>query len=224
MKKSFKRFISTLLSFVMMLTLCVPAIATDTMESDIEAEIEAKIQARKAEIFNEVYQQLEAQNALSHMSAYEKILAPEIEMSVLAEYGISTYDAKYTAPYGGLVAYTIDGVDFGITYLDQMNSYYYILDTNSFHASDIIASILGYIPVIGGVFSAIFSLASIVNARALSSIKSCQGYAKIINTHDRYNGTDSSVVTGWTGHPIMIIPTGSTNVYATVFQENNPFE
>ena len=55
----------------------------------MQSQIEIEIQAEKERVFSEVYRQLEIQNAVSHMSIYEEILGPEIEMSVLAS--VDTY-------------------------------------------------------------------------------------------------------------------------------------
>lgn len=90
------------------------------------------------------------------MAIYEEILGPEIEMSIMAKHGISLCDANYYAPYGGVVTYTKSDCDVAITYLDYDNSYYYVLDHYSFKVSSIIQALMGYIPVVGGIFSGIF--------------------------------------------------------------------
>lgn len=107
------------LSACMCLSLCTSVFAA---ESNMQSQIEIEIQAEKERVFSEVYRQLEIQNAVSHMSIYEEILGPEIEMSVLAKHGIGTYNANYSAPYGGVVTYTKYNCDVSITYLDYNNS------------------------------------------------------------------------------------------------------
>ena len=215
-----KRVIALFLSACMCLSLCTSVFAA---EANMQSQIEIEIQAEKERVFSEVYRQLEIQNAISHMSIYEEILGPEIEMSVLAKHGIGTYNANYSAPYGGVVTYTKYNCDVSITYLDYDNSYYYILDKYSFKVSSVIQAILGYVPVVGGIFSGIFSITSFVDAAACNSIKNSQGFAMIMNVYNRSDTTTSSVVSGWDNHPTMIIPSGSTNAYANSFPRHNPF-
>ena len=83
---------------------------------------------------------------------------------------------------------------------------------------------MGYIPGVGGIFSGIFSLQSIVDSTACTSIKNCQGYAQIMNVYNRSDSTTSSVVSGWRNHSTMIIPSDATNSYANLFPQHNPFE
>ena len=130
-----KRVIALDLSACMCLSLCTSVFAA---ESNMQSQIEIEIQAEKERVFSEVYRQLEIQNAVSHMSIYEEILGPEIEMSVLAKHGIGTYNANYSVPYGGVVTYTKYNCDVSITYLDYNNSYYCILDKYSFKVSSVI--------------------------------------------------------------------------------------
>lgn len=216
-----KRLTAIFLSLCMCLSLCTSTFAAS---SSTQSQIEAEIQSEKNRVFSEVYRQLEAQNALSHMAIYEEILGPEIEMSVMAKHGISLCDANYYAPYGGVVTYTKSDCDVAITYLDYDNSYYYVLDHYSFKVSSIIQALMGYIPGVGGIFSGIFSLQSIVDSTACTSIKNCQGYAQIMNVYNRNDSSTSSFVSGWRNHSTMIIPSGATNSYANLFPQHNPFE
>lgn len=74
-----KRLTAIFLSLCMCLSLCTSTFAAS---SSMQSQIEAEIQSEKNRVFSEVYRQLEAQNALSHMAIYEEILGSEIEMSI----------------------------------------------------------------------------------------------------------------------------------------------
>lgn len=223
MKKIFCLLLTFMLSFGMVgnVFAASPNIEQDKMgqiENDVKNEIEI---ARK-----EIYKQLEQQDALILMKVYEDIIYPQIEEQIRDEYKEEITPSRvsrasrtsYYAPNGGMVTYLhpISGykpTEVAVTCFDRDDSYDYILNQySSFTVSDIIYSVLGYIPGVGDVSSSILNIRGVADKAAMKKIKEAGGCAEIINTYSREWGTKASIVTGWSDRYYINIPSSATNV------------
>lgn len=228
------KLVSSALALALVLNITFPAYASNpTSEMSTEDQIQQEITFRQQELYEVIYEQLEAQNALELIGEFEAILYPNIESQVQAEFGgvqpIGD-DDEQRAPYGGVVTYLspIDGYqpsEVAITGLDYNNSYYYVLSSNSFTIGSIVETILGYIPYIGACASLAFSIRSWSTALSNNKILEADGYAQITNVYSPEFDTEASVVTGWDNYPYLYSSVSDAQNYTlTRFQEYNPFE
>ena len=182
-----------------------------------------------------VYEQLEAQDALEYLPVYEDILYSQVEwqirQSTIANLSVNEFAERagylyWYFPYGGTGSYKYNNgsIEVAVTCLDYDNSYYYILSQNVVTAYDIIMSILGYIPVIGTVFSSLVNLETLVTSSANASIIDANGYAMIVSTKYSSDETSASVLMGWSDAPYYILHDGSSNRQYEAFEYHNPWE
>lgn len=232
-----KRIVSIILVGVLMLNCTAYAIGPDySVESDIEKEqaIQKAIQEEMDDVMAVVYEQLEAQGALNHLSLYEEILLPQVEFKVRAEQSDEAIESLLTERVGSLYFYftfggtgyykTKNGDEVAITCMDYDNSYYYVLTQQLIKPSDVIKACLGYVPVIGWVFSTLVNIESVVTSAAYESIIAAKGYAMTIATKHNYDGSTSSVLIGWNDYPAYFLPDGTSNRQSFGFQHHNPWE
>lgn len=188
---------------------------------------------KKSRIFDNVYRQLEVQDAVSLFETYKEILSPSIEMSVREKYNVAadrpnTYandTYTYYAPDGGVATYVSQlGAEVAVTCLDYNNSYYYVLGGGSFQVETIIETILGFLPDWGNVFGGIFAFNSVADYFARQDIIEAGGYAKIMNVYDPVSMDQGSVVMGWDTYPRLYIYDSDGAPEFTYFPEYNPFE
>ena len=127
-----KRITSMLLALTMVVGLGSQAFAAEIEAARVEAQVMNEIEAEQAEVFAEVYAQLEAQGRLDHYDMYVGILAPKIEASIREERGLAVpYSTlgvravstpKY-APNGGILLYTQTGLASVVeTYFDKKDT------------------------------------------------------------------------------------------------------
>ena len=220
-----KKCFSILMSVVLISTLALPcsANAYDSQNLDAHTFAETEIQETLATVMEDVYRQLEEQDALVLLDTYEQILTAEIESSILAKYGLTSASrASLNMPNGGVVTYLSPVADYEPTevysvYLERQRTLDYILNMYSFHIEDIIIEILGFIPFVDDITSHILDISSYADRAAITSINAAGGYTHIINTYSREFGTSASVVTGWDAHPVVTTPNNAMEVQYRLF-------
>lgn len=126
-----------LLALTMVVGLGSQAFAAEIEAARVEAQVINEIEAEQAEVFAEVYAQLEAQGRLDHYDMYVGILAPKIEASIREERGLAVpYSAlgvravsrEEIARNGGVLLYTQTGLTSVVeTYFDATDTIEYIV-------------------------------------------------------------------------------------------------
>ncbi len=236
-----KRLCSFVLAAILLVASVPGASASNiTTPEQMYALAENEIQATMEVVMNDVYQQLDAQDALVLLDLYRQILEPEIRADVMEKYGLSAVSTEttrisgqktYSLPYGGVITYLSEFDDYAptevvATYLDRDRAYDYIFlgknDTTTdtdFVVGTIIQEAVGNIPYVSGIANILFFLESLADSSIKSSISSANGYAKVINTRSREFNTSASVVTGWSTHNTATTPSNSINHKVTYFPE-----
>ena len=224
-----KKLVSLLLALVMCMTLCIPAFANEAglIESSRvsqEEQIRAEIQKREEAQFNNIYEQLKAQDALKFFDAYKRALRPGIEASVRAEFGEAkvTRDTTYDCPHGAVLVYydPVTRCNMSITYLNKDDTSAYVMDGAEFSAETLVLAILGVakLPASLAPFAYVLAAASIANSLSVSQIKKADGYAMIINAEDPVEGSRASTVGGWRDHTSVTVYSNFENVSLTKFK------
>lgn len=217
-----KKLLSMVLSLAMVISVVSPAFAYDA-SANIAMDIQNEIQAKTDLIMDDVYRQLEEQDALELLDVYKEILEPQIHCEVLTQHGVMPMSAKtYNLKNGGVITYlaTFDEyqpTEVVVTCLDRDRAYDFILQQLSFSAGDIIEVILGHIPYVSDISDFLFNLDSYCGTAAITSITKSNGYAQVINTYSREFDTSASVVIGWSTHPSYTSPDNSINHRVTYF-------
>lgn len=215
----FKKFTAFVTSLSLLITcLCITAGAVDRSGGNIPSGLDTVT-------YNAIYEQLEAQDALDMLDIFVQICASTNPKIV--PYGSDDDITNVNAPYGGTMEYvTKDGsvrLDVAITHLDRDNTLYYVLSMQELKVSDVIIAILGYVPFIGPLASALGNARTVITAGTASSIKNAGGYAKLVTTA-RYDGT-VSIAEGWNRYPYMYLyDTSAYNIVTTKFPKHDPFE
>ena len=200
-----KKLTALVLALAMTVGLTQGAFAAEPGEIT-EEQIQAEIQARTEEVYDLVYEQLEAQDAVDMIDSYMDIFIPSIEFEVMMKYnnGMIPYDDRMCVfAYGGMVSFTkvSNGDEVVDTYLDAENSYAYILEEDTLKVGDVLTMIIGYIPVLGTLTSTICNIQTIISKTNKQSIKNANGFARITNIYNPSTGKKSSVCIGWSTHP-----------------------
>ena len=229
-----KRLFALVLTLALCLSISAPAFATETINVgnlSTEEQIELEISEREEEVYRALYSQLAAQDALGLYEKFQAVLHDEIVAEVQMKYSdevseIAATTASRTFTYGGSITYHNPGLyaDYSATYLDYDNSYYWVLNRNRFTCSDIIETILGYIPVVGSVFSGIFTILSIRDSQASAAITAADGYARILNLYDCASGEEASFIYGWTTYPTASVSNSMEDIRYTSFPQHDPWE
>lgn len=230
-----KGIISMILSLAIVCSISSPAFAAnkvgveDSTSSVAHAEVQMEIQRRTVEVMKDVYAQLESQDALVLLDVYEKIIAADITQEVQAEFGVVSPQGNrvFYMPNGGLITYLVpvpgyEPTEVAVTCLERQRTLDYILDQYSFKMSNLLETILGYVPKISGFASVIFTMLSFADSLALSRIRDASGYTKIINTYSREFGTKASIVLGWDTYSTATTPSNAYQEAAILFSAYNP--
>lgn len=209
MKIKKNRFVSSFLSCVMIFSLCTPAFAS-----------EESPQLDKTAI----YSQLEKQGALDMYDIHEAIYTATTPSII--PFGSDDEYTNVYAPDGGTLEYNSKKGDkpmsVGNTYLDFDDSYYYILGKQEVGVEFVLEQIIGRIPFVGTITSAVSTAKVLVDSNASVSIKNAGGYA-MISVTDSVAGV-STVVRGWSNYPyIYLYDIHATNINVTLSPKNNPF-
>lgn len=229
-----KKIISVLLTMVMFTTFCIPIYAANinTPAEVTEAKIAAEIQSEKERIFDSVYKQLEAQDAVGLMDIYIEILTPKIEAEVLSCYGVEMTSARsttYTLSNGGAIGYDgiSDAVVLDVYYTAEQYREYQNAHTDAaeglksftikgvfsylveaLNIKDMVSSISKW----GSIFDALVSLKSWSDELAQKNVNNADGYAEIINVSAAGGTETGSTVIGWDNHPKAVVPDIAKNV------------
>lgn len=215
-----KRFISMLLTVVLVMQCTSTVFAADIQEKNVEAAIENEIQSAKQELHNIIYDQLERQNALEHLPIYEEILFPRIEYQVMCKYGnipnvVSSNGDDYSeyahceAPNGGVATYTLErstNINCVETFLNREDTLYYLLnkdDSFSFTLETAISTLVGAIPNYGTAYSGLLGVLMVLDRATNDSINRAKGYTDILVVDQ--GGTGSYLITGWFQYPYMVL-------------------
>lgn len=221
-----KKMTALVLALAMMLSLTQGAFAAEP-EEITEEQIQAEIQARTEEVYNLVYAQLEAQNAVHMIDDFMEIFAPEIEFEIMQKYNqVVPYSVnatqKYYFPHGGMVAYeTLDGRHIVETYYTAADTANYILSVPSFRVYDLLLIIIGKIPKLDNVSIAMTLLDIFINELIKNEIRAADSYSQVIEIEDPDLGFVSAA-RGWTSHDMSIAYNWDTcqNVQTEFFPEH----
>ncbi len=181
-------------------------------EPKSEESIEDRIQARTEEMYDLVYGQLEAQNAVDMIDDFMEIFIPEIEFEVMQKYGmgIVPYGTNgnriFMFTHGGAVRYrTESGNEILATYLDEGDTTSYLLQKNDITLREIFVGVMGEYfdgTAFGAWFKVISAIDIAVDLAVRNDIQSAGGYARIIAIEDPDAGP--VVVTyGWYTYPTV---------------------
>lgn len=230
-----KKVLSFILSTVMLVTLIIPASATETnVSDDIEAIIASEIQCEQERIFASVYAQLEQQNATELMDIYMEILTPKIEAAVYSDHGLSTTATRasktYTLRNGGSIGYNSisDSVVLDVYFTDDQFRVYQnehagvLSGAISFSISSVLTFLFNrskldqdYAHAISGwgfIYNVLLLGKSTADTYAQTSVNNADGYAEIINVSATGGSSTGSVIIGWSNHPRVIVPDTASNI------------
>ena len=161
-------------------------------------------------MYDLVYGQLEAQNAVGMIDDFMEIFIPEIEFEVMQKYGVGIVPYSVNAhktfcfTHGGMVAYeTLDGRKIVQTYFDQEDTRAYIKDVYSFTVYDLIMGIMGLIPITAPFASPLCLIQTIVNSTTRDDINNADDRAQITTIEDPDYGPVSAAC-GWYNYPMSI--------------------
>lgn len=213
-----KRLTSLALAISMFFALSSTALAAETERTQREAMITAEIEAMEAEVYAEVYRQLEAQDGLHMLETYMAIFEPKIQAAVETKYGYSTASARataqYDAPNGGRVTYTMVG-------LTEVEEYYMDKEStaNVLELAGKKVSFWEFCRVAFGEASAnvwqkaasysFTSLMIAMNTLPTEKINAYVGYAYTINTYEPTTPATYSITMAWTTYPTIKIDNSS---------------
>lgn len=224
-----KRLVSMFLILAMCMGLTVPAFAAEpAVEKVLAVKIENEIQSQIDEIYNTVYEQLEAQNALNLIDSFMAVYEPTVRCCVMEKYGMldiaSTYanneSISYYFPHGGTLCFTNTqlGSESVSLYLNRADTDKYILNSSSGTIYDLVLEILGHAPVFGFLFETVAKIKSVYDVAAKYNISKADGYSWTLNVYDPATGDSGSVVLGWQNYPTATINAStSSNVEYQVF-------
>lgn len=214
-----KKLVSMLLVVSMLFLSTVQVYAhQEVFESiDSDAALELKIQSEIAKmeemVWEDLYNQLAAQNALDGLEFFKEALRPDIERIVYEKYNVlpisnmaeprgTTY--IYNFPNGGLVAYTGSlNTEQVVLCMNPQDTLEYVFDSSA-TVGDMIISVLTFLPgtnLIG--LAATAKLALTVTAK--NEIKAAGYYSKVITISWGSGAEYGSYAYGWDTHPTCTI-------------------
>ncbi len=206
-----KKLFTAILACLMVIQCSGIAFAVES-KATIEVEIENAICQAKAELRESMYRQLESQGALAHMSYYEELLYPRLEIQIREQYGqLDTTRAanivSKRAPNGGMITYVLNKavpVYCTETFLNRPDTEKYLAGVDSERlVKDVIAEILGRVPGIGNAFSFVYNLICFAEDQARDDIVSAGTVADIL--YMKQGDIDSHLITGWGRFPDMCL-------------------
>lgn len=219
-----KKLTSIILLATLIFTLSAPAFAAESADHN-EARIQSEVQQQVDEVMEAAHDQLAELDA-SYARVYRKYLTELYTQVALNENGITSRSGiRYYVSNGGVATYitydelTGDRFEIAVTMLERQRTLDFILDKTSFSVSDIIKDALGYLPVVGEVFSAVFTVNSYIDSLAIASIRDAGGYTMIENVictsypYDR----GVSMVRGWEHHPYFYPNPNGESLRVTTF-------
>lgn len=201
-----KKLLSLALALVMSLSLCIPAFALETSS-------ESKDTDPYAELYADIYNQLEAQNALYLYDDFVQMLVPANDNYYPATRSTSNTSTSYDAPYGGVIHYFNDYTYQGdrgykectIVYMDKQDTKDYLADQYG-NVGDLVGCVLGFVP---GWIPTVIGLASlsnvVTNIYSKKSIKAAGGYAKVSTIYDSISGSSPTVAVGWDNYSQIVM-------------------
>ena len=174
-----------------------------------------------------IYEQLAVQEKLDMFDVHLEI-HKSLNLSQIIPYGDEDEYTNVHAPHGGVLQYEkwrpSPSTYVAVTYLDFDDSYYYVLSTQELDVSDVVLSILGYIPIVGTLAGMYSDAVAVITAGTAASIKDADGCTQIVTSTGEYQG-ESTTVSGWARYPYMYLNEDYvTDIRSTVFEEHNPFE
>lgn len=143
---------SLILALVMIMSLTIPVYATDLVIDDMEVKIQREIEVAEESVWEDLYNQLAAQDALDGMEYFKEALRPEIESAIRAKYSnVSLSSAattlQYHFPNGGMVCYdgTLNTENI-VLFMTREQTLEYYWETNGVTFIDYVEFVLGLVP------------------------------------------------------------------------------
>ena len=147
-----RKVMSLILALVMIMSLTIPAYATDLAPDDMEAKIQREIEVAEERVWEDLYNQLAAQDALDGMEYFKEALRPEIEATVRAKYNNVNLSSavttlQYNFPNGGMICYdgTLNTENI-VLYMTREQTLEYYWETTKVTFADYVILVLGSIP------------------------------------------------------------------------------
>lgn len=207
-----KRIISYITLVAIMISSCLPVYAEGSISADTQtALIETEIERRLEIVMEDVYVQLEEQDALVLLDIYQDIMRADIEHAVMLEYGgVIPYAITYNMPNGGWTYYFTEVVS-GEKNTEVFTTYYTPEQTEEIVYTELdtytaLFKILGLNATLLGLSTPIKLLLKlpVYTSKAVrENIESADDYSKIIHTYSYEHDTEATVVTGWHDHTVV---------------------
>lgn len=218
-----RKIISTILVITLVFTVTLPVYAYEDIKTPtnydevvaLKAQIE--INAMEEMVWDDLYDQLAAQNALDGFELFQDFLRPEIESAVYDKYGITSQSVAaasdtrtYSFPKGGMVSYSgslnTDNVVLCMNKEDTLKYYY----DNTANFGDLLLSVLSFIP--GTTLIGLAATANIaLTASAKKEIKAAGYYSKFVTISWGGGAERGTYAYGWKTHPKCTV-TGVTKI------------
>lgn len=197
---------------------------------------QSRLQIRTNELYETVYSQLEAQNALGLLDSFMNLLSPRVEGEVYAAYGVSTTSTmsakttSYNLRNGGVLHYTdFGGVDTLDTYYNSTQYRAYVGEdadlleeigetTISKFIKRLIKEkvadekILSIIDGWGLVWKALSKAKVLADKMAAKSVAAADGCAEIISMSAAGGTEQGTVMIGWKQYPNAVLSDYATDI------------
>ncbi len=201
-----RKAMSLILALVMIMSLTIPAYATDLATDDMEAKIQREIEVAEERVWEDLYNQLAAQDALDGMEYFKEALRPEIESAVRAKYsdvGLScaATTLQYNFPNGGMVCY--DGAlntQNIVLFMTREQTLEYYWETTGVTFADYVEFVIGLIP---GTQMLLIAAAGKIILRdiAQDNLEKTNLYARLLHISWGAGAEQATYAYGWDTYP-----------------------
>lgn len=231
-KNMLRKFVCLLLIFTLTLPAGIIVFASSTIDKThisstiTDGDIQQEIENEKARIYQDIYQQLEAQNATGLMDEFVAELTPDIEQHINSKYGLlvaqpaSSNSLTYVLDGGGVMKY-VSTFDTHVvrTCLLPHQSAKHIIPGEIFSILEIIAGISGATQSPwGGIFAVLINMYISLSVSQNNTIEANDGYAQIVTISTPSGSEKGTIVLGWKdSFPFVSIPDDSEQISIKYF-------
>lgn len=208
-----------IMSVLIVFSLLIPATFASGVPNG-PMSIEDEIQRRVDERMEVVARQLKRNGDLDLYEVFEEIVYARTQVEVSKEFGDGASIVPFgdedevrdpplvTLPYGGVVNYYIGEMEVTEILMDPERTLNYLLDSNEIQLSTIVKDMIGMIPYIGNLYSAVSGAG---DSDLWSMIKDADYYTNIYQYFDVDDRIYKEIVMPWVDHPECQIPDSASH-------------
>ena len=202
-----RKYITVLIIISMLTVFTVPAYADYNTNTNISTgELEKAICEMEEQVWEDLYNQLEAQDALGGIEYFKNALRPEIRKVIYERYGVEEFTTlstnnptfMYYFPNGGAVSYTGSlNTENIILFLNEEGTKLYYFD-NTFTFGDLITAVVSFGFVLVG-YNALAKLA--MNYATKQEVEDNGFYSKVMSISWGAGAESGTYIYAWDNHP-----------------------